>query len=442
MPKIKMFYENHLKKKMKDAEHALNALNYSCLVLGSGEPFIYYTDDSQANFVTNPHFASWCPLKGPHHFIKYEPTKKPLLIHYSPDDFWHEHEKLNDPFWLSYFDIIEIKDRDKLWSALGNVSGGCFLGNETKYADASGISVNCQLLNSRMNWYRRYKSDYEIHCLSEANHIAAKGHVAAKNCFLDGGSEFDIHMQYLSAIKMTEEYLPYQSIVGLNKNAAILHYRSKQHINNGKVLLIDAGAKHNHYCSDITRTYTSAECDPLFKQLCKMTIEMQNDLVNEIKSNLYFPLLHDTCHLKVAAILDELKVIYMDGNYQEAVDLGITKAFFPHGLGHMLGVQVHDIGGKQLDEQGNIAPLNKMKSNYRSLRFVGTLEENSVVTVEPGIYFIKMLLKPIKDDPKLSKFINWNLVEKLIPCGGIRIEDDILVTKNGNRNLTHEHLDY
>jgi len=294
---------------------------------------------------------------------------------------------------------------------------------------------------ARLNWQRRFKSEYEVICLSEANKLAAKGHNVAKDTFLQGGSEYEIHMSYLLAMQALDEELPYKAIVALNQNSATLHFHNKEHHKNGKVLLIDSGASFNHYCSDITRTYTNKNCDHLFTQILADTIQMQRELYQEVKPNLYYPNLHEKCLTKIAAILESAGVLKINGDYEMAVKEGIIKTFFPHGLGHMLGIQIHDIGGKQIDEQGNIAPLNPPNVNYRSLRFVGTLEEGIVVTIEPGIYFIPMLLNKLKEDEKLSKYVNWKLVERLIPYGGIRIEDDVLVTKNGYRNLTREFLD-
>lgn len=441
MPKFKTLYSDHIKARMEDADKALSALNYSSLILGSGEPYTNFEDDSEANFKPNPHFAHWCPAKGPHHFIKYEPGKKPLLVYYAPDDFWHSHEQLKDPFWTQHFDIISVGDKGKLWESLGNLSYSVFIGNETKYACAAGVKTNCEILTARLNWYRRYKSDYEILCLSEANKLAAKGHQVAKEVFFQGGSEYEIHMSYLLAMQVLDSDLPYTGIVGVNENSAVLHYHKKGHHKNGKVLLIDSGASHNHYGADITRTYASENCEPLFTQILEEAIRMQLQLCEEVKPGLYYPHLHEKCHLKIAAILEKVGVLKINGDYEKALNEGLTKTFFPHGLGHMLGVQVHDIGGKQLDEQGNIAPINPANVTYRSLRFVGTLEENVVVTIEPGIYFIPMLLNKLKENDKLAKYVNWNLIDRLIPCGGIRIEDDVLVTKNSSRNLTREFLD-
>lgn len=435
-------FEDHIKKVTERANSMLEALNYDGLILGSGTAFMYFEDDMSAPFQTNPHFAHWCPAKGPHHFIKYVPGKKPLLVYYSPDDFWHIHERLSNPFWAKSFDIIEVNSTTKAWAALGNITKHVFIGDETKYALASEIKANCTFVNARLNWYRRQKTDYEIACIREANLKASKGHIAAKDLFFNGASEYQIHMGYLQAIGITDFDLPYQGIVGLDENAAILHYHGRQHKKNGKVLLIDSGANHLHYPADITRTYCTTDSPQTFKDLLEGVENFQKKLCSEVKINTFFPDLHHKCHTFVAETLHNCGILknIKPSDYSDLVDSGLTKIFLPHGLGHMIGVQVHDIGGKQIDENGNIAPKLEKKTTYQSLRYLGKLEENNVVTIEPGIYFIPMLLENLKKNQELSKLINWNLVNELIPFGGIRIEDEVVPTNNGPYNITREFL--
>lgn len=440
MTNLKKLYEEHIQKRMNEASKAMAALNYQTLIIGSGTPTPYFEDDYDSPFKTNPHFAHWCPAKGPFHLLKFEPGKKPILAFYSPDDFWHIQEKFEPSYWGDMFEVKVINDKTKLWAALGNTTSAVFVGNDTKWAEVYGVKTNCALLTARLNWYRRYKSEYEVLCLSEANKLAAKGHQVAKDIFIEGGSEYEIHMAYLLAMQASDSELPYGSIVALNKNAAILHYHGKQNTRNGNLLLIDSGASYQNYGSDITRTYATQNSDPIFLQILDKTISMQKQLANDVKPGTFYPELHEKCHLMIAKILEETGVLNLQGNYQMAFENGLTKTFLPHGLGHMLGIQVHDIGGKQLDEQGNVLQLKKNDPNYRTLRFIGTLEENVVVTIEPGIYFIPLLLDKLKEDTKLSHHVNWNIIDKLIPYGGIRIEDDVLVTKDGNRNLTREVL--
>jgi Xaa-Pro dipeptidase len=121
---------------------------------------------------------------------------------------------------------------------------------------------------------------------------------------------------------------------------------------------------------------------------------------------------------------------------QEAVEAGLTHPFFPHGVGHFLGLQVHDIGGRQQSpEGGTLAP----PSQYPYLRTTRTIEQNQVFTIEPGVYFIEMLLRPQREGPKKELF-NWKLIQYLFAHGGVRIEDNVLVTQTGHRNLTRPHI--
>jgi Xaa-Pro dipeptidase len=120
----------------------------------------------------------------------------------------------------------------------------------------------------------------------------------------------------------------------------------------------------------------------------------------------------------------------------DAVEAGLTAPFFPHGLGHFLGIQVHDVGGRQKAPEGGVVPPPRQ---YPYLRTTRTIEEGHVFTIEPGLYFIEMLLRPHRSGPKAGLF-DWKLVDQLAGHGGIRIEDNILVTKSGGRNLTRPRI--
>ena len=145
--------------------------------------------------------------------------------------------------------------------------------------------------------------------------------------------------------------------------------------------------------------------------------------------------IQNQAHRDVAAILCELEIANVDVNL--ALEAGLTKPFFPHGIGHGLGLQVHDVGGKQSD--GNLAPPNT-SDEHIYLRALRKVQVNDVMTIEPGFYFIPSLLNEIKTDKKRQPMINWDLVEELIPYGGIRIEDNVVASKAGPINLTREYL--
>jgi Xaa-Pro dipeptidase len=132
-------------------------------------------------------------------------------------------------------------------------------------------------------------------------------------------------------------------------------------------------------------------------------------------------------HQRLAIILAEHKLINCSAD--SAVDNGITKAFFPHGLGHLIGLQTHDIGGHQLDRSGTVADTN---DGHPFLRLRRNLEANTAITVEPGCYVIPELLKPFAGSSEL----NWDRIEWLRQFGGVRIEDTVVVTTDGPKNLT------
>ncbi len=433
-----LFFD-HLAQRMKDAEAALSRAGFETLIISSGAPFTYFADDNDAPFHPTPHFNHWCPMTGPHHVLKVQTGMKPKLIRYAPEDFWYLQEPLGSPFWADAFDLVEAGTLDETWTLLGDCPKGAYLGNEGDRAVAAGLSVNPENLTKHLDWARSFKSDYELACMDEAQALGATGHRAAKAAFLSGASELEIHQAFVSAVGCVDEDLPYTTIVALNEMGAILHYHGKRKdVRKGAVLLLDAGAKYLGYASDITRTIAAPHCDPRFKALIDSMEKMQLELCAVVKPGLHYGEFHHQAHFKIADLLMEHGIL-RDTNRDEAVASGLTKPFFPHGLGHHLGLQVHDVAGKQLGPDGAPAP---QPPEHPFLRTTRMIEAGQVFTVEPGLYFIPMLLRPFRNGEKRehgSKF-NWNLIDALTPCGGIRIEDNVKVTASGCENLTRKYL--
>jgi Xaa-Pro dipeptidase len=142
--------------------------------------------------------------------------------------------------------------------------------------------------------------------------------------------------------------------------------------------------------------------------------------------------IHLAAHREVGEVLNDTNLIRTSP--EGAVESGLTFVFFPHGVGHLLGLQVHDVSGLACDESGNprAAP-----ANHPFLRLTRTLEPGFVVTIEPGIYFIDMLLREARAGA-LGREINWERVETFHPYGGIRIEDDVVCTDAEPENLTRD----
>ena len=154
---------------------------------------------------------------------------------------------------------------------------------------------------------------------------------------------------------------------------------------------------------------------------------MQLDLCARIRTGMAYEELHDESHRQVSRLLKEAGVV--KASAEEIDQQGISRIFYPHGLGHSLGLQTHDVG----------CLTTKPKAENPFLRNTSKIEDGQVFTIEPGLYFIDTLLAPLKNDPR-GKLVDWNLVEQLSPLGGIRIEDDVLVTGETTRNFSREVL--
>jgi Xaa-Pro dipeptidase len=190
--------------------------------------------------------------------------------------------------------------------------------------------------------------------------------------------------------------------------------------------LVDAGATCLGYASDVTRTWVKnkSESARVFQGLIERMEQMQKELVLAIETGSRYEALHERSHHGVAEILRDAGIVKASAD--EIDGQGISRAFYPHGLGHSLGLQCHDVG----------CALSKPKANNPFLRNTSIIESGQVFTIEPGLYFIPALLEPLRG--KVD--IDWTLIEALRPFGGIRIEDDVFVSERGVRNLTREVL--
>jgi Xaa-Pro dipeptidase len=430
-------YTEHVKTRQAKAEAALAATGFDAMILQSGTPFTYYADDADAPFHPTPHFAHWVPMEGPKHLLLVRPGKKPKLVRVHPEDYWYEQAPLGSPFWAREFDLVEVRTEDEAWKSIAAGARTAYVGDSPASAEQHGIAkdrLNPPALLSRLDWDRSLKTGYEVACLEEAERMGARGHVAARAAFLAGASELEIHQVYVGAVGCVDDDLPYTTIVALDEKGATLHYQKKRTIRNGKVLLLDAGAKYLGYGSDITRTWTAENCDPTFRGIVKGLDELQQELCALVRPGKPYGEIHHAAHVAVADLLHECGVIKSGG--QEAVELGLSRPFFPHGVGHFLGIQVHDVSGRQKSPEGGTVPPPELHPYLRTTR---TIEVDQVFTIEPGIYFIEMLLRPHRSGAT-SKHFDWKTIDRLMPCGGARIEDNVVVTAGGHRNLTRPYL--
>ena len=200
-------------------------------------------------------------------------------------------------------------------------------------------------------------------------------------------------MSYLEACVQREEEMPYNNIVAYNENAAVLHY---QHLERAtptslRSFLIDAGAQYRGYAADITRTY--AHGPGRFADLVQAMNGAQLELCDEIVPGRDYRDVHLSAHRILGDLMQRIGLTKLPG--QAALESGVTSVFFPHGIGHLLGLQVHDVGGVMGDDKGQ---ERQRPPGHPYLRLTRMLEPGVVVTVEPGIYFIDSLLAAAHTD--------------------------------------------
>lgn len=428
-------YADHLATIVAQWERALAASGFDAAVAPAGTAPMYFQDDQAPPFHPNPHFARFYPDDNcERSVLLIRPGRRPKLYFHRPASYWYLPPMLPD--WAeTAFDVETHDDEEELMQALvGGLASSrpALVGPaESCDLDLPCEAVNPKTLINRLQFARATKTDFEIERLREATGIAVRGHVAARNAFRAGGSEFDIHMAYLAGSGQQESKLPYPNIIALNEHAGVLHYqhydRSRPEPTRG--FLIDAGGRSHGYHSDITRTYSVNAGDD-FDHLVDALDGKQLDAVAAVRPGLSFVDLQVRMHRAVADLLVDFDILRCSA--ESAYDRSMTDLFFPHGLGHLLGLQTHDVGGHLATEDGNPAEPPK---RFPKLRFTRAVEPGYVFTVEPGIYFIPSLLEQLADSDA-GRDVNWPKVEGLLPYGGIRIEDNVLVTADGVENLT------
>jgi Xaa-Pro dipeptidase len=418
----------HLESLQRGAEAALEKTGFSALAIHSGSPIKRTeADDAYWSLRPTPHFQHWLALAEPGCLLMVQPGKRPKLVRTLQPSFWEAPAPPESAHFWGAFEVIESKAPRELAPARA-----AFVGDDLTAAAALGIPEerrNPAALLAELDQLRVHKSEYEVFCLAEANRRAAPGHEQLRALFASGDrAELELHLAFLGATRQDDAETPYKNIVALGKHAATLHHISyDKRAAPAQSLLLDAGASFAGYCSDITRTWVkgSGAAASAFAQLVAGVEAMQQRLCAAVRVGMAYEELHDESHRQVAQILRSVGISKL--SVEELVKRGITRAFYPHGLGHSLGLQCHDVG----------CALRPPRTDNPFLRNTSVISEGQVFTIEPGIYFIEALLAPLRKSPD----IDWKLVDALAAFGGVRIEDDVQVLARGVRNLTREVLE-
>ncbi len=398
----------------------------------------YHADDQMIVLHETPHFRRWVPLTGPEHLVLARPGKPLVVVRVTPRDFWYDTSPPARSYWEDAVDLRETETFEQALKEAGSLDRIGWIGSSREAAEQAGIPVDryepAELM-APMDWHRAYKTSYEVEHLRIAARKAGAGHRAGLEVFRAGESEREIHWAYLKGAAHLEWEVPYETIVALDAKGAILHYQHKRgkEAAPGKVLLIDAGAASAGYASDITRTWTGDNADPVFVEMVRRMDACEQELTTMVTPGRDYREIHIRSQEKVASILADTGVFKCAA--EEAMAKGLNRAFYPHGVGHHLGLQVHDIGGRQSDPDGGETPP---PAEYPALRTTRALEPGHVVTIEPGLYFIEMLLEPVRNGADAA-LVDWKLVDRLGGPGGVPIADHNVCTDREPPNLTRSH---
>ena len=429
---LSALYPAHVQEMCLRSQDALSASGFDHLLIAAGNEIYKFLDDMPYPFVPNPQFTAWVPLTlNPGCWIVHTPGQRPQLIYLQPEDYWHIVPQAPSGYWVEQFDIHVIRKPEQALALLPKPASRCAILGDGAAALGEYVPNMPETVVNLLDYRRARKTPYELECMRAASLRGARAHVAAERAFRAGASEYAIHLAYCEAADHSETELPYSNIIALNEHAAILHYHAldRRAPAQSHAFLIDAGAQVNGYASDITRTWSN---DPAFSELVDAVGQAQLAMVAEARAGTDYRDLHVAAHHKLAVILKALDFVRMSP--ESMVESGVSATFFPHGIGHFIGLQVHDVGGFMAGENGGTLPKPE---GHRYLRLTRTLEAGHVVTIEPGIYFIDMLLAGLRQGPH-SGDVNWARVETFRKFGGVRVEDDVHVTDAAPENLTRD----
>ncbi len=286
-------------------------------------------------------------------------------------------------------------------------------------------------LSDQVSEQRRAKDSAELALMRSAADASRAGHLVAMKLARPGITERALQIEVEAAFfRAGSERTAYGSILGSGPNAAILHSTPSQRaMGDGELLLMDAAAEYNGYAADVTRTMPiGPRYIGLQRDLYQLVLDVQTEAIAGVRPGQEFKELHLRACAQIASGLVDIGILR--GNAADLAEHDAHALFFPHGLGHMLGLATHDAGG---------CLAGREKSDRFGLKWLRAdlpLQPGYVVTIEPGIYFIRALLEDPARRETYRDSVNWERVDTLLDFGGIRIEDDILVTPTGSEVLS------
>lgn len=293
------------------------------------------------------------------------------------------------------------------------------------------LPIDLDALDDAITHCRVFKTDWELDQLREAANVNNIAHKAVLEALEPGKYEHELKAVFdYHQIENGLMQDAYNGIFASGENSAILHYvENHRKIKDGDLFLIDAGYECKGYASDFTRTYpANGEFTLLQAEMYEAVLEAQKQVIESCRPDAKMEDLHILAARVMMQGLKDAGIV--EGSVDDLMEEDIFALFFPHGLGHFIGLDTHDVGGypKGVDR------IERPGIKY--LRMRRTLQPSMVLTIEPGLYFVPALLKPALEDDNASKFLNQSKLQEMMDFGGIRIEDNLIITEEGHENMT------
>jgi Xaa-Pro dipeptidase len=370
----------------------------------------------------NEEWELWCGERKSLHFFK---------SHYQVDAVYYMDEILN-----ILQDQLHIK---KLFLLRGkNTDSGLETSTTSTFEGIGNFDLDYTILYQELVECRVIKSEKELELLRFINTLSSQAHMQVMHKIQPGQMEFHAESEFLYFCYSQggARLHAYTCICGSGNNAATLHYGHAGAPNDKKLsdkdlLLNDMGAELHGYASDITCTFPiNGKFTKDQKMIYEGVLKAHNAVLQAIQPGVSYIDMHLLSHRVLTQHLLE-NGLFQNGTVDELMDHEISAFFYPHGLGHFMGLDVHDVGGYPMD-----GPKRSEKKILQKLRLVRILEPGMVLTVEPGCYFIEAQIQKVLANPQTCQFLNQEMLARFRGTGGVRIESNVIVTKNGAENIT------
>ena len=413
----------HLQRRQREAAEAWSLESGQAVVVGSGVPvhvpgradrtypfyahseYLYLTDRERPGavlaFDPDDGWSDFVPAPTvEEHLWSGAPVAEPGL---STDDL---------PAWLEARRGVRVAN---LGAPVPGVESDAGLEADVRYA---------------LNRIRRVKDEVEIERMRQAERATRAGFATAAALVAPGVSERQLQVEIEAAfLRNGADRLAYETIVGGGPNSAVLHFMpSGRALEDGDLVLIDAGGEFRGYASDVTRTYpASGSFTPEQEALHGLVAAAVTAAIEHCVPGTEWLDVHAVAARVIAEGLADFGVLR--GDPDTLVESGAVALFFPHGIGHMVGLGVRDAGEVLRGREGT-------RPGFPSVRIDMPLEPGHCVTVEPGIYFVPALLQDDERRRRHADAVDWDRVDRMLGFGGIRIEHDVLITDAGCEVLT------